>query len=98
MKKIFYFLICLIIFTSCNNFVLRKDKSEKVIFDTPIEEGKYGIYVYELEYSNVQKEKLISIFKLGKFLKAELDKENNNLNFSLPKDFYDDIVSFGVIQ
>ena len=57
MKKLFYFLLCLFLFTACDNIVLRKDKSERVTFNETLPNGEYSLYMYEVKYPEKQEEK-----------------------------------------
>lgn len=90
MKKILYLFICLILFTSCDNIVLRKDRNERVTFKKNIVQGKYNIYFYELNYPHNQNDKLSFIAHFQEILDK---KAKGNINFILPKELYDDVES-----
>ena len=89
MKKVVYFLICLILFTSCNKIVLRKDRNERVTFSKSFPQGEYNIYLYKLNYPDSQKEKLIFMSNFVKILESQSD----NKNYILSKKLYDDVNS-----
>ena len=91
MKKIFYLLICLIIFAGCDNVVLRKDKSERVTFNKEIPQGEYTLYMYELKYPEKQEEKIIFLSKFENFLKNRVEGLTEDVTFILPKNMYDDV-------
>lgn len=92
MKKIIYFLICLLLFTSCNNIVLRKDESERVSFNNSLTKGNYDIYIYEVVYPETQNEKLVFMNNFENLLKSK-NKSENKISFILPKNLYDDVIS-----
>ena len=91
MKKLFYFLICLILFAGCDNVVLRKDKSERVTFNAEIPHGKYTLYMYELSYPEKQEEKLMFLSKFENFLVNRTEGIERDVTFILPKALYDDV-------
>ena len=67
MKKLFYFLLCLFLFTACDNIVLRKDKSERITFNETLPNGEYSIYMYEVKYPEEQKDKIAFMTKFENF-------------------------------
>ena len=91
MKKIFYFLFCLFLFIGCDSVVLRKDKSERITFDSKLSQGTYTLYMYELDYPEKQEDKIIFMSKFENFLKNKTEKIEQNINFILPKNLYEDI-------
>lgn len=93
MKKIFYFLFCLFLFIGCDSVVLRKDKSERITFDSKLSQGTYILYMYELDYPEKQEDKIIFMSKFENFLKNKTEKIEQNINFILPKNLYEDIES-----
>ena len=89
MKKIFYLLMCLIIFAGCDNVVLRKDKSERVTFNKEIPQGEYTLYMYELKYPEKQEEKIIFLSKFENFLKNRVEELTRRCNiYSAQKIMY----------
>lgn len=93
MKKIFYFLFCIFLFVGCDHIVLRKDKSERVTFDKNISQGTYTLYMYEINYPKNQKDKIVFMSRFENFLKNRDEKGEQNINFILPKELYEDVES-----
>lgn len=93
MKKIFYFLFCIFLFVGCDHIVLRKDKSERVTFDKNISQGTYTLYMYEINYPKTQKDKIVFMSRFENFLKNRDEKGEQNINFILPKELYEDVES-----
>ena len=93
MKKIFYFLFCLFLFIGCDSVVLRKDKSERITFDSKLSQGTYTLYMYELDYPKKQEDKIIFMSKFENILKNKTEKIEQNINFILPKNLYEDVES-----
>ena len=91
MKKFIYFLLCLFLFTACDNIVLRKDKSERVTFEEKLPQGEYSIYMYEIKYPEKQEDKIIFMSKFENFLTNRVDGINRDVNFILPKSLYEDV-------
>lgn len=93
MKKIFYFLFCIFLFVGCDHIVLRKDKSERVTFEKNISQGTYTLYMYEINYPKTQKDKIVFMSRFENFLKNRDEKGEQNINFILPKELYEDVES-----
>lgn len=93
MKKIFYFLFCIFLFVGCDHIVLRKDKSERVTFEKNISQGTYTLYMYEINYPKNQKDKIVFMSRFENFLKNRDEKGEQNINFILPKELYEDVES-----
>ena len=93
MKKLFYFLLCLFLFTACDNIVLRKDKSERITFNETLPNGEYSIYMYEIKYPEKQKDKIAFMTKFENFLENGVEGYKRDINFILPKALYEDVES-----
>ena len=93
MKKLFYFLLCLFLFTACDNIVLRKDKSERITFNETLPNGEYSIYMYEVKYPEKQKDKIAFMTKFENFLENGVEGYKRDINFILPKALYEDVES-----
>ena len=93
MKKLFYFLLCLFLFTACDNIVLRKDKSERITFNETLPNGEYSIYMYEIKYPEKQKDKIAFMTKFENFLENGVEGYKRDINFILPKALYKDVES-----
>ncbi|MFR9018716.1 MAG: hypothetical protein ACLVH8_03325 [Fusobacterium sp.] len=93
MKKLFYFLLCLFLFTACDNIVLRKDKSERITFNETLPNGEYSIYMYEIKYPEKQKDKIAFMTKFENFLENGVEGYKRDINFILSKDLYEDVES-----
>ena len=93
MKKLFYFLLCLFLFTACDNIVLRKDKSERITFNETLPNGEYSIYMYEVKYPEKQKDKIAFMTKFENFLENGVEGYKRDINFILPKALYKDVES-----
>ena len=93
MKKLFYFLLCLFLFTACDNIVLRKDKSERITFNETLPNGEYSIYMYEVKYPEKQKDKIAFMTKFENFLENRVEGYKRDINFILPKALYEDVES-----
>lgn len=93
MKKLFYFLLCLFLFTACDNIVLRKDKSERVTFNETLPNGEYSLYMYEVKYPEKQKDKIAFMTKFENFLENGVEGYKRDINFILPKALYEDVES-----
>ena len=93
MKKLFYFLLCLFLFTACDNIVLRKDKSERITFNETLPNGEYSIYMYEVKYPEKQKDKIAFMTKFENFLENGVEGYKRDINFILPKVLYEDVES-----
>lgn len=93
MKKLFYFLLCLFLFTACDNIVLRKDKSERITFNEILPNGEYSIYMYEIKYPEKQKDKIAFMTKFENFLENGVEGYERDINFILPKALYEDVES-----
>ena len=93
MKKLFYFLLCLFLFTACDNIVLRKDKSERITFNETLPNGEYSIYMYEIKYPEKQKDKIAFMTKFENFLENGVEGYERDTNFILPKALYEDVES-----
>lgn len=93
MKKLFYFLLCLFLFTACDNIVLRKDKSERITFNETLPNGEYSIYMYEIKYPEKQKDKIAFMTKFENFLENGVEGYERDINFILPKALYEDVES-----
>ena len=93
MKKLFYFLLCLFLFTACGNIVLRKDKSERITFNETLPNGEYSIYMYEIKYPEKQKDKIAFMTKFENFLENGIEGYKRDINFILPKALYKDVES-----
>lgn len=93
MKKLFYFLLCLFLFTACDNIVLRKDKSERITFNETLPNGEYSIYMYEVKYPEKQKDKIAFMTKFENFLENGVEGYERDINFILPKALYEDVES-----
>lgn len=91
LKKFFYILLCLVLFAGCDNIVLRKDKSERVTFDTRIPQGDYTLYMYEISYPEKQEEKLMFFSKFENFLRNGSEGLERDVTFILSKPLYDDV-------
>lgn len=91
LKKIFYILLCLVFFAGCDNIVLRKDKSERITFNTKMPQGDYTLYMYEISYPEKQEEKLMFFSKFENFLKNGSEGLERDVTFILPKALYDDV-------
>lgn len=93
MKKLFYFLLCLFLFTACDNIVLRKDKSERITFNETLPNGEYSICMYEIKYPEKQKDKIAFMTKFENFLENGVEGYKRDINFILPKALYEDVES-----
>ena len=93
MKKLFYFLLCLFLFTACDNIVLRKDKSERVTFNETLPNGEYSLYMYEVKYPEKQEEKIAFMSEFENFLENGVEGYKRDINFILPKALYEDVES-----
>ena len=93
MKKLFYFLLCLFLFTACDNIVLRKDKSERVTFNETLPNGEYSLYMYEVKYPEKQEEKIAFMSEFENFLENGVEGYEKDINFILPKALYEDVES-----
>ena len=93
MKKLFYFLLCLFLFTACDNIVLRKDKSERITFNETLPNGEYSIYMYEVKYPEKQEEKIAFMSEFENFLENGVEGYKRDINFILPKALYKDVES-----
>ena len=93
MKKLFYFLLCLFLFTACDNIVLRKDKSERVTFNETLPNGEYSLYMYEVKYPEKQEEKIAFMSEFENFLENGVEGYERDINFILPKALYEDVES-----
>ena len=93
MKKLFYFLLCLFLFTACDNIVLRKDKSERVTFNETLPNGEYSLYMYEVKYPEKQEEKIAFMSEFENFLENGVEGYKRDINFILPKALYKDVES-----
>lgn len=93
MKKLFYFLLCLFLFTACDNIVLRKDKSERVTFNETLPNGEYSLYMYEVKYPEKQEEKIAFMSEFENFLENGIEGYERDINFILPKALYEDVES-----
>ena len=93
MKKLFYFLLCLFLFTACDNIVLRKDKSERVTFNETLPNGEYSLYMYEVKYPEKQEEKIAFMSEFENFLENGVEGYEKDINFILPKALYKDVES-----
>ena len=93
MKKLFYFLLCLFLFTACDNIVLRKDKSERITFNETLPNGEYSIYMYEVKYPEKQEEKIAFMSEFENFLENGVEGYERDINFILPKALYEDVES-----
>lgn len=93
MKKLFYFLLCLFLFTACDNIVLRKDKSERVTFNETLPNGEYSLYMYEVKYPEKQEEKIAFMSEFENFLENGVEGYERDTNFILPKALYEDVES-----
>lgn len=93
MKKLFYFLLCLFLFTACDNIVLRKDKSERITFNETLPNGEYSLYMYEVKYPEKQKDKIAFMTKFENFLENGVEGYKRDINFILPKALYEDVES-----
>lgn len=93
MKKLFYFLLCLFLFTACDNIVLRKDKSERVTFNETLPNGEYSLYMYEIKYPEKQEEKIAFMSEFENFLENGVEGYEKDINFILPKALYEDVKS-----
>ncbi len=93
MKKLFYFLLCLFLFTACDNIVLRKDKSERVTFNETLPNGEYSLYMYEVKYPEKQEEKIAFMSEFENFLENGVEGYERDINFILPKALYEDVKS-----
>ena len=93
MKKLFYFLLCLFLFTACDNIVLRKDKSERVTFNETLPNGEYSLYMYEVKYPEKQEEKIAFMSEFENFLENGVEGYKRDINFILPKVLYEDVES-----
>lgn len=91
MKKIFYILLCLILFVGCDNVVLRKDKSERITFEKKVPQGEYTLYMYEIKYPEKQEEKIAFMSKFENFLRNKVEGINRDVNFIMPENLYEDI-------